>query len=88
MTTWAVLYDAKGDDRKVDLAGDQTIAIDKNRLLWIDLDRRDVADLAAAAAAVGLEAEGLRRLSREDRRARILRLPDRVVLTLGAVDAR
>nr|MBA2382907.1 hypothetical protein [Chloroflexota bacterium] len=34
----------------------------------------------------GLEREALQRLSRVDRRARILRLPERVVLTLGAVD--
>ena len=87
MTIRAVLYDAKGDDREVTLDRDHAIPIDKNRLLWIDLDGRDVADLALAASAVGLEAEGLRRMSREDRQARILRLPERVVLTLGAVDA-
>jgi Mg2+ and Co2+ transporter CorA len=87
LTIRAVLYDAKGDDREVTLDRDHAIPIDKNRLLWIDLDGRDVADLALAASAVGLEAEGLRRMSREDRQARILRLPERVVLTLGAVDA-
>jgi Mg2+ and Co2+ transporter CorA len=87
LTVQAVLYDAKGEDREVALEPDKAIRIDNNRLLWIDLDDRDVADLAAAARAVGLEGEGLRRLSREDRRAQILRLPDRVVLTLGAVDA-
>lgn len=87
MTIRANLYHATGDDREVDLQAEKTIRIDKDRLLWIDLDDRDVADLAAAASAVGLEPEGLRRLSRDDQRARILRLPERVVLTLGAVDA-
>lgn len=87
MTLRAILYDAGGDDKEISLDGDKPIRIDDNRLLWIDLDDRDIANLAAAASAVGLEAEGLRRLAREDRRARILRLPDRVVLTLGAVDA-
>jgi magnesium/cobalt transport protein CorA len=87
LTIRAVLYDARGDDRELDLGADPTPKVDDNRLLWIDVDDRDVADLAAAAAAVGLEKEGLRRLSKEDRRARILRLPDRVVLTLGTVDA-
>ncbi len=86
MTLRAVLYDAKGDDREVDLDTDKTPEVDRDRLFWIDADDRDIADLAKAAAAVGLEAEGLRRLAREDRRARILRLPDRVVLTLGTVD--
>lgn len=87
MTIRAILYDARGEDREVDLADRAKLRIDRNRLLWIDLDGRDVADLATAASAVGLEPEGLHRLSREDRRARLLRLPERVVLTLGAVDA-
>jgi Mg2+ and Co2+ transporter CorA len=86
LTVRAILYDARGDDRDIDLGERRQLRIGKQQLLWIDLDSRDVADLAAAAAAVGLEPVGLRRLSREDRRARILRLPDRVVLTLGAVD--
>lgn len=87
MSIRANLYHAAGDDREIDLVAEDSIRIDEDRLLWIDLDDRAVADLATAAAAVGLEAEGLHRLSREDRRARILRLPDRVVLTIGAVDA-
>ena len=86
MTIRAVLYDAPGDDSEVTLDADTKLRIGKNQLLWVDLDNRDVADLATTAAAVGLEHEALRRLSREDRRARILRLPERVVLTLGAVD--
>ena len=87
MTIRAVLYDAQGDDRKVTLDGARKLRIGKDQLLWVDLDDRDVADLAATASAVGIEPEGLRRLSREDRRARILRLPERVVLTIGTVDA-
>lgn len=86
MTIRAVLYDAKGEDREVDLDGSDPVRIDNHRLLWIDIDSRAVDQLASAAAAVGLEPQGLRRLSRVDRRARILRLPDRVVLTLGAVE--
>lgn len=86
MTIRAILYQAKGDDREIDLDAEKALRLSQDRLLWIDLDDRDVADLTTAAAAVGLEAEALRRLSREDHRARILRLPDRVVLTLGVVD--
>jgi len=85
VTIRAVLYDAKSEDREVDLDRDD-VRVSDNRLLWIDLDDRTIDDLRRAAAAVGLEPEGLERLSREDRRARILRLPDQVVLTLGAVD--
>jgi magnesium transporter len=85
VTIRALLYDANADDRAVDLANDR-IAISDDRLLWIDLDGRDAGELRQAASAVGLEPEALGRLSQEDRRAAILRLPDRVVLTLGAVD--
>ena len=85
MTIRAVLYDAKGDDREIDVGRDE-VRTTNDRLLWIDLDDRSIDDLRRTAAAVGLETEGLERLSREDRRARLLRLPDQVVLTLGAVD--
>ena len=86
MTLRAILYDANGADREVDLRAGERPRFDRDRLLWIDIDERDPADLGLAAEAIGLEPEGLLRLSRVDRRARILRLPERVVLTLGAVD--
>jgi Mg2+ and Co2+ transporter CorA len=86
LTLRAILYDAKGEDRTLDLEAGETPKVGRDRLLWIDIDDRDRAALATAAGAVGLEPEGLRRLSRQDRRARILRLPERVVLTLGTVD--
>jgi magnesium transporter len=86
VTIRAVLYDAKATDRTIDLGKDEIRLSDDDRLLWIDLDNRDQDDLGRAAVAVGLEREALQRLSRTDRRARILRLPEHVVLTLGAVD--
>ncbi|HET7703923.1 MAG TPA: CorA family divalent cation transporter [Candidatus Limnocylindrales bacterium] len=86
MTIRAVLYDAKGQDLDIDLGDGRPVKIANHRLLWIDVDARDPDELGKAAAAVGLGPQGLRRLSRVDRRARILRLPDRVVLTLGTVE--
>ncbi|MDQ3127872.1 MAG: hypothetical protein M3Q66_05360 [Chloroflexota bacterium] len=85
MTIRAVLYDANGQDREVDLVDDAP-KVDKDRLLWIDIDDRDPDDLARVGAAIGLEGKGLRRLGRVDPRARLLRLPDRIVLTLGTVE--
>ena len=85
MTIRAVLYQTRGEDREVDLEGAE-VRISDDQLLWVDLDAREAGDLRHAAAAVGLEPEALERLSHEDRRARILRLADRVVLTLGAVE--
>jgi magnesium transporter len=86
LTLRAILYDAKGDDREIDLDQERTPSVDRDRLLWIDLDERDTHDLSRAAAAVGLEPEGLRRMASTDRRAGLLRLPERVVLTIGAVE--
>jgi magnesium/cobalt transport protein CorA len=82
----AVLYDANGADRTVDLGDREQLRIEPEQLLWIDIAGRAPDDLQLAASAIGLEREALQRLSRTDRRARILRLPDRIVLTLGSVD--
>jgi Mg2+ and Co2+ transporter CorA len=87
LTVRATRYQAKGDDEQVDLTTAKPVKINDDQLLWIDIDERDPADLAQAATAVGLEERALRRLGRTDHRARFLRLPDRVVLTLGTVDA-
>jgi magnesium transporter len=86
LTLRAVLYDANGDDRTVDLDAGKLSRVANDRLLWIDIDAREMADLAKAAAAIGLESEGLTRLSRAHRHPRLLRLPERIVLTLGTVD--
>ncbi|HUQ77591.1 MAG TPA: CorA family divalent cation transporter [Patescibacteria group bacterium] len=85
MSIRAVLYDATGQDREVDLLDDE-VKVDKDRLLWIDIDGRDPADLVRAGAAIGLDGTSLRRLSKVEGRARLLRLPDRIVLTLGTVE--
>jgi Mg2+ and Co2+ transporter CorA len=86
LTIRAVLFQARGDDRTIDLREAGPVRVKNDQLLWIDVDGRDPVELSLAGEAVGLENRGLIRLSRTDRRARILRLPDRVVLTLGAVD--
>jgi magnesium transporter len=85
LTVRAVLYDAKGEDRELDLTA-STIKVDDQRLLWIDLDSREPDDLVRAGSAIGLEERALARLGRVDRRARLLRLPDRIVITMGVVE--
>lgn len=87
MTVRATLYKATRDDEAVELTSASPVKVRNDQLLWIDIDGREPADLAKAAMAVGLEDRALRRLGRTDHRARLLRLPDRVVLTLGTVDA-
>lgn len=87
MAIRAIHYDANGHDREIDLATEERPKTDKSRFLWIDVDDRNAADLRQVATAIELEPEALGRLAQVDRRARILRLPERVLLTLGAVDA-
>jgi Mg2+ and Co2+ transporter CorA len=87
LTVRAILYQAREDDEPIDLTPARPVKVGRDQLLWIDIDGREPADLAQAATAVGLEERALRRLGRTDHRARFLRLPDRIVLTLGAVDA-
>jgi Mg2+ and Co2+ transporter CorA len=85
VTVRAVLYDANGDDREIDLTAERP-RLGDTRFLWIDIDTRATGDLSIAADALGLERKAFNRLAQEDRHARILRLPDRVVLTIGAID--
>lgn len=87
MTVRAILYQSTGDDQEIDLAVGTPIDIADDQLLWIDIEGRSDEDLTRAAGAVGLDEPALRPLRRTDERARILRLPDRVILTIGAVDA-
>ncbi len=54
MAISSYLYDAKGRDQKVELSAKTLEQIGKQRLLWIDLDLRDAADLRQVAQAIGL----------------------------------
>ena len=86
MTLRAVLYDADGADRDVDLTAEPDPRLGEARLLWIDVDDRTTPDLEIAARALGLDRSALARLAREDRRPQLLRLPEQVVIRLGAVE--
>lgn len=85
MTVRARLYDARGQDRDVDIAAGLP-ATDDRRLLWIDLDDRDEADLAILEQELGLEPPIVRHLATVANHARILRFPERIVVTLSALD--
>ena len=88
MTVRARLYDARGDDRDVDIAEIEPGKIDDKSLLWIDADSDDEAHIDGIARAVGLEPQLVRVLAAEQRRPRLVRLPDRVAVTLSAIDRR
>jgi magnesium transporter len=86
MTLHARLYDARGDDRDIDLAREGVRRIDDKRLLWVDLDERTDADLQALAQALELQPRLVRQLRADRGRARLLRFPDRILITLGALE--
>ena len=59
MSIISYLYDAEGRDQKVDLSAETLTQIGDQRLLWIDVDTRDPAELRQVAEAVGLNGESL-----------------------------
>jgi magnesium transporter len=86
MTLRARLYDARGEDRDVELTSEKIGRIDDRHLLWIDLDERSDDDLAVVATALELEPRLISQLRTDGRRARLLRFPDRFLITLGALE--
>jgi magnesium transporter len=86
MTVRARLYDARGDDRDLDIAHLDLKRIDDDQLAWIDIDERAEADLDAVARALELEPRIFRQLSAERQRPRLVRQPDRIALTVVAID--
>ena len=86
MTVRARLYDARGDDRDVDIAELEPGRIDDRSLLWIDADSDDDAHIDGIARAVGLEPQLVRVLVAEQHRPRLVRLPDRIAVALTAID--
>ena len=86
MTVRARLYDARGDDRDVDIGSIETGKIDDRALLWIDVDGHDAADIDAVAQAVALEPRLHRGLAGTRHQPHVIRLPDRVGIALTAID--
>ncbi len=66
MAITSYLYDAKGEDQKVDLTADALRAISKARLLWIDVNSRDATELQQVAGVLSLADASLRTLLRSD----------------------
>jgi magnesium transporter len=86
MTVRARLYDARGEDRAVDLATLDLSNVDDRQLLWIDLDERTDESLTSLAERLGLERHIVTQLGPERRKPRLVRAPERVAVTLIAVE--
>lgn len=90
MSARARLYDARAEDRDVELTRESLAAAltkaDDRRLVWIDVDSRAESELDSIAQALDLEERVIDQLTTEGRRANILRFPDRIVVTLGLLE--
>jgi magnesium transporter len=86
MTVRARLYDARGEDRAVDLAELDLSKVDDRQLLWIDLDERTDESLTSVAERLGLERHILHQLGPERRKPRLVRAQERIAVTLIAVE--
>lgn len=67
----AYLYDARGHDRDVDLAQVKVRRLDRQSLLWVNVDRSKGEDLAPVADCLGLEPSSLKRMNRPNVRPRL-----------------
>ena len=86
MTVRARLYDARGDDRDVDIGAIEPGKIDDRALLWIDVDGQDAADIDGVARAVELEPRLRRVLANTQHQPHVVRLANRVGIVLTAID--
>ncbi len=81
----AVLYDAKGRDREVEVRPGLADELDEHHLLWIDVDGRDADAIGTLVELFGLPDETASVLASDEAAAQLLRYPDRVHLRLVAM---
>jgi Mg2+ and Co2+ transporter CorA len=82
----ALLYDADGRDREIELEPGLGGRLDERQLLWIDLGARDAAAIDTAAAAVGIGAALARRLVGETGRADLTQFPDQIHVVVESME--
>lgn len=66
MAITSYLFDAQGEDQKVELSAETLRSIGQQRLLWIDVDARDSDELNHVAGELGLAENSLRTLVKPD----------------------
>jgi magnesium transporter len=81
----AMLYDAEGHDREVEVRPGLADELGEHHLLWIDVDGRDEAAMDSLREAVHLPSDSMRLLADERASAQLIRYPDRVHLRLVAM---
>ena len=86
MTTRARLYDAHGEDRRVEISDDKIGKVDDKHLLWIDLDERTESELGNLAKVLELDPRLAHRLLEDDRPAGLDRFADQFLITIIALE--
>ena len=81
----AVLYDAKGRDREVEVRPGLADELDEHHLLWIDVDGRDADAIGTLVELFRLPDETASVLASDEPAAQLLRYPERVHLRLVAM---
>jgi Mg2+ and Co2+ transporter CorA len=85
MPTRSTLYDAKGEDRPVELDEKAVSSLHDDALLWTDFDELDEEALRRAAEVLELPAEAIEGVMRRGGRAELQRFPDVIRLRVVAV---
>jgi magnesium transporter len=82
----ATLFDADRRDREVELTPQLVRSLNKRKLLWVDIPTRDREALAEVGAVIGLSEATVDALAEEHGRARLVREPKFVHLTVEALE--
>ena len=85
MTVRAYLFDAAGTDRAVALTPEVAAGLGGQQLLWVDVEGRDAAELAAVGARLRLHRTSLRALLDPVRRPRLDNYGDYFQVNVAAV---
>lgn len=72
----AYLYDAVGNDEKIEIEDIDIKKLDRRKLLWVDLRKRDAKMLASVAKALQLDNIPVRTIAGETRRPKIDKFDD------------
>ncbi len=82
------LYDAQGEDREIELTAAAVSGLTDERLLWVDVEQPNPADLKAIAAALGFPPPIMNALAASGDEARLVRAPEAILLTVLSVEER
>ncbi|HTI30046.1 MAG TPA: CorA family divalent cation transporter [Methylomirabilota bacterium] len=84
----ALLYDAKGEDSKIELTRRAVTGLRDDQLLWVDLEQPGGDDLNLLGEAFAFPAPIMTALARPGDAERLVRSPEAILLTVVSVEER